>query len=154
MNAVCTFGCWTPPAPPSPNPDPEFGVFPIGVSIEFESDMPSISGLLVLSAFDSEVLSGGICWPASPEKGVLEFSSFGSCCSIRSESVKLVPVLRLLLGDRISSTVCNPGRAMVDRPFLMTEGLNNVVVAVDRMTTNEKKDLDGSIDDPKTFLLQ
>lgn len=96
--------------------------------------MPSISGLLVFPVFDSEVLSGGICWPASPEKGVLGFGSFGSCCSIRSESVKLVPDLRLPLGDRISSTVCSPGRAMVDRPFPITTGLKNNVFADDRMT--------------------
>lgn len=39
----------------------------------------------------------------------------------------------MLLGDRISSTVCNPGRAIVDRPDLVMEGLDSAV-AVDRMT--------------------
>lgn len=107
--------------------------------------MPSISGLLVLSVFGSVVFSGGICWPASPEKGVLGFGSLGSC-SIRSEPEKLVPGLWVLLGDRISSTVCNPGRAIVDRPDLIIEGLDNA--AVDRMT--ERMDETGRVDQQLT----
>lgn len=133
MNAVWTFGCCIPAAPPSAIPGPELGVFPIGVSIGPESVIPSISGLLVFSFFESAVFNSGICCPASPEKGVLGFGSLGSCCSIRSESEKLDPGLWVLLGDRISSTVCNPGRAIVDRPDLVMEGLDSAV-AVDRMT--------------------